>query len=79
MPEALDKVKEQLGKLPAAERAELAEFLLHSLDEGEAEEPKVVEAAWQEELRRRLADVEAGRVELIPADEVFKDLREPAP
>jgi hypothetical protein len=31
-----------------------------------------VDAAWLEEARRRDKEIEEGRVELLPADEVFK-------
>jgi putative addiction module component (TIGR02574 family) len=53
--------------LPAEERAELATSLIDSLDN--ASDPDV-EAAWQEEIARRLEDVRAGRARLIPWDEV---------
>ena len=34
------------------------------------------EAAWGEEINRRLADIDAGRVKLIPAEDVMAKLRE---
>ena len=49
------------------ERAELASSLIDSLD------PIVdpdAELAWQEEIVRRLEEVESGRVKTIPWDEV---------
>ena len=49
------------------ERAELASRLIDSLD------PTVdadAELAWQEEIARRLEEVEAGRVQTIPWEEV---------
>lgn len=33
-----------------------------------------VEAAWSEEIRRRLAEIDAGTVELIPWEEVRDEL-----
>jgi hypothetical protein len=33
-----------------------------------------VEAAWLEEVRRRGQEIDAGQVELTPADEVFRKL-----
>lgn len=42
------------------------------------EDPAVVakrEAAWAAELRRRIEDIDAGRDEGIPAEEVFAELR----
>lgn len=61
--------------LPSADRARLAQQLIASLDDEEAEDPQEVERAWEEEIRRRLAEVEAGTAELIPAEEVFAELR----
>jgi len=49
------------------ERAELASSLIDSLD------PAVdtdAELAWQEEIARRLEEVESGRVKTIPWEEV---------
>ena len=49
------------------ERAELASSLIDSLD------PAVdtdAELAWQEEIARRLEEVEGGRVKTIPWEEV---------
>mgnify|MGYP003537474975 CR=1 FL=1 len=34
-----------------------------------------VEAAWEEEIRIRIADIDAGTAKLIPAEEVFAQVR----
>jgi hypothetical protein len=34
-----------------------------------------VEAAWAEEIQRRVEEIQNGTVELIPADEVMAGLR----
>jgi putative addiction module component (TIGR02574 family) len=39
------------------------------------DDPTEVERAWDEEIRRRLAELDAGTAELIPAEEVFAELR----
>jgi len=49
------------------ERAELASHLIDSLDP--TVEPDA-ELAWQEEIARRLEEVESGRVKTIPWDQV---------
>lgn len=49
------------------ERATLAGLLLESL---EVEPDPDVEAAWAAEIDRRLAQIDAGEVELIPWEEV---------
>ena len=57
--------------LPPEERARLAEALLASLD------PHVpdVEAAWEQEIRRRIHEVESGAVQLVPSAQVFSQVR----
>jgi putative addiction module component (TIGR02574 family) len=53
--------------LPEKERAELASSLIDSLD------PTIdsdAEMAWQEEIVRRLEEVESGRVNTVPWEEI---------
>jgi len=53
--------------LPDKERAELASSLINSLD------PTIdtnADLAWQEEIARRLEEVESGRVKTVPWEEV---------
>lgn len=57
--------------LPHAERALLAERLLESLDNDDAD--FALSPEWQVEIARRLADIESGKAKLIPAEEVFRD------
>ena len=68
----LQELKNAASGLPASQRAELAHFLLQSLEpeaEGWAE-------AWQEELARRLKEIRSGQVKGVPAEEVINRLRE---
>jgi putative addiction module component (TIGR02574 family) len=62
--------------LPIDDRARLAESLLASLDENvvDAEDPDL-DRSWAEEAERRSAEIDAGSVKTIPADEVFRELR----
>lgn len=76
MSDPLETLKTQLGVLPSRERAELAWFLIDSL-EPEADDD--AEAAWEIELARRVADIRSGRVVGKPADQVFAELRERFP
>ena len=63
---------EEALKLTAYERAEVAEQLIASLDEV----PDTgVEQAWQEEVQRRLGQIERGEVKTIPWEEVQRRLR----
>jgi putative addiction module component (TIGR02574 family) len=57
-------------RLPAHERARLAERLLISLDE-DAE----IEEVWAEEVRKRLEDYRSGGPTPVSGTEVFADAR----
>ena len=59
-------------ELPLTARAELASQLLDSLDDLSEEE---ADQLWAAEGERRLAEYKAGRMESVPADEVFARLR----
>jgi putative addiction module component (TIGR02574 family) len=73
MTEAVENLKVQLGRLTSQERAELAHFLLLSLDQ---EEDVDAEAAWEVELARRVTDIKSGKAVGKPAAQVFAELRE---
>ncbi len=70
----LQDLKNAASDLPVPERAELARFLLDSLDEGEQ---AAARAEWIALAERRMSEVKAGRVVGIPAEEVLRDLLEP--
>ena len=59
------QLRAELSGLTAQDRAELARFLIQSLDETEE---AGVQAAWDAELRRRAAEIEAGTVSGEPAE-----------
>jgi putative addiction module component (TIGR02574 family) len=60
-----DQLFEDALTLPDKERAILALQLLDSVGEPEAE----IERAWCDEVRHRIADIDAGRGKLSPWDE----------
>ncbi len=66
MPSQLEVVEAEALKLSAEERARLADRLLASLCEGGE-----VEAAWAAEVERRIAKIESGRAQLVPAAEAI--------
>ena len=72
---ALDTLKSQLSSLPASDRAELAHFLLTSLEP----EDEGVTAAWNAEIARRVALIRSGQAVGRPAQELFAELREQYP
>jgi putative addiction module component (TIGR02574 family) len=66
--EAIELLKRALT-LPLEERAELASSLMESLD---LIQDEGAEAAWQEEIARRIEDLRTGRVKTVPWAEVCK-------
>jgi putative addiction module component (TIGR02574 family) len=75
MTDTVERIKSQAGTLTEAERADLAYFLLTSLEP----EEEGVEEAWRVEIARRVSDIRAGRAKGRPADEVLAELRERHP
>lgn len=71
MTDLVAELSAQARALPPEERARLAEELLASLD------PQLtdVEEAWDEELRRRIDEVERGAVQLVPVEQAFAQVR----
>lgn len=69
--ELKDIVAEAL-QLPINARSKLASRLLESLGDLSEDES---DQLWAREAERRYADYKAGRIEAVPADEVFERLR----
>ena len=70
MASTIDKLQAEAMILSPAERADLADRLWASI------EPQAdIDAAWNEEIARRVAQLEAGEVETIPHEEVIARLR----
>ncbi|MFO7893044.1 MAG: addiction module protein [Longimicrobiales bacterium] len=67
----VEELESAVLSLPRGERARLAERLIASLDE----DPEV-EAAWKDEVRRRLARYRAGETDTYPAEDVLREARE---
>ena len=59
------------AELSEPDRAGLAGLLIEFL---EADPEPDVEAAWSDEIKRRVADLDAGNVETIPWEEVRQQL-----
>lgn len=70
----LEDLENQALQLSPKERGELIHRLIVSL-EGEPEDtPEAIAKAWDEEIARRVADMDAGKTVWIPAEEVFARL-----
>lgn len=70
MPDLVTELSQRAHALLPEDRARLAEELLASLEENDASG-----SAWDEELRKRIEEVESGRVRLVPLDEAFSRAR----
>lgn len=68
-----DRVRSEAFELSEAERAELAHDLVSSLDGPQDQDAA---QAWDAELSRRLADVDAGTASLIDRKEFSKRIRD---
>jgi putative addiction module component (TIGR02574 family) len=68
-----DDVFSHAMSLPADERTRLAALLMDSVEASEDEGD--VEAAWLDEITRRLDDHERGARATIPAERVFAEAR----
>ena len=69
---SLEQLKSTLAALPTAERAELADFLWETL--GPSDD---IRAEWLAVAEQRMAEIESGQVQGIPAEEVLRTLLDP--
>ncbi|HRH86599.1 MAG TPA: addiction module protein [Rubrivivax sp.] len=67
----VEELSRKALSLSPEERVQLAEELLATVQEVDAD----VEAAWDEEIKRRVAEIDNGTAKLIPAEEVFAEVR----
>lgn len=75
MTTVLDELEAQALHLSPEERGQLIHRLIVSLEGTPEDTPEAIAHAWDEEIARRVADIEAGRTHWIPADEVMVRLR----
>lgn len=71
----LEQIETLALALPIKERGELIHRLIVSLDGEPEDTPEEIAKAWNEEIARRVADMDAGHTRWIPADEVMARLR----
>jgi putative addiction module component (TIGR02574 family) len=70
MANQLELLEAEILKLPANERAALAQLLLASLDEEDE-----FEQAWAVEAERRLREIESGVVQTISLEDTLAQVR----
>lgn len=71
MPDQIGDLEAQVLALPAEDRIRLADRLIASVFEEED-----IETAWSVEVERRIKEIEAGRVSLIPGSEAIARARD---
>jgi len=73
MAASLEQILEEALGLPDESKLTLAERLIESVS---AHTPEAIEARQMAEVHRRIEDVQAGRVALIPGDKALAEVRE---
>jgi putative addiction module component (TIGR02574 family) len=70
----LEQIEALALALPLKERGELVHRLIVSLDGEPDGTPEEIAKAWDEEIARRVAEIDAGTAVLIPQEEVFTEI-----
>jgi len=70
----LEQIEALALGLPLKERGELAHRLIVSLDGEPDGTPEEIAQAWDEEIARRVAEIDAGTAVLIPQEDVFAEI-----
>lgn len=71
MATSLKELKELVRALPPNQRLLFADWIYESVEEEDAEDEAEVSAAWDNEIKRRLDDIDSGKVKMIPGEEVL--------
>jgi putative addiction module component (TIGR02574 family) len=64
------RLEDEALHLPHTDRSQLASRLLESLEEEEHQ----LSPEWQEELQRRVANIDTGEAKLIPAEDLWREI-----
>jgi putative addiction module component (TIGR02574 family) len=68
---SLEELEAQALKLSIKERSRLIHRLIISIDGEPDGTPEEIARAWEEEIARRVEEIDSGQVQLIPGKEVF--------
>ena len=74
MPSTLDALTDQVLQLSPAERSKLLHRIEISLDGEPEHTAEITDAAWDDELATRVAEMDAGLTEWIPGEEAMRRL-----
>ena len=69
----VEQIVAEARQLPRAQKSELFDLLLV---ESFAQPDPEIDAAWRVETRRRIAEIEGGKVQGIPGEQVMAELRQ---
>jgi len=72
MAHPVEKIEEEIRSLSIAEKVQLLRLLIAELD---APADADIERAWLEEAQRRHRDLVEGKVQGVPGERVFENLR----
>ena len=71
MPVTLEQVTEEVRELSRKDREQLLARLIRDLEPVENLSAAEIESAWDNEIGRRLEEIDSGKVKAVPAEEVF--------
>jgi putative addiction module component (TIGR02574 family) len=76
MTDALKEVEARALQLSPQERGQLIQRLIVSLDGESRDTPEAIAKAWDDEVARRVAEIDAGTAVLIPHEQVQAEMDE---
>lgn len=76
MQPSFEEVEKLAHALPEDQRIRLANSLYESVGEEEQASEAEIEAAWGDEIKRRLDEIDSGAVEMIPLEDVLARMNE---
>ena len=76
MTDALKEIEAQALQLSSQERGQLIQRLIVSLDGELQDSPETIAKAWDDEIARRVAEIDAGTAVLIPHEQVQAEIDE---
>jgi len=72
MTQAAEEILQKALQLPEEDRERIGESLLRSVH---GDDESTFEEEWGPEIERRIAEIDEGKVQLLPGDEVMARLR----
>jgi len=76
MARSITEIEKELLALPSQARERIARDLIISLDKADEQLPQQEwDAAWQEEIQKRVDDIDSGNVTLFSHNEVMNSLK----